>query len=149
MHKDIYFKVSKKCFTYSTSWVFRHFKEGLFSFMLYLSYYKILYFCGFIMWKSKNCSFEKNLYTSPRINGLSLISSIIEKCEKRYEKHFEINIFYWSHSEISLYWIQSNELEKKWKQGVENRGGFFWCFFFYFKSWYYVSTKVNPVMFLH
>ena len=52
-------------------------------------------------------------------------SSIIEKCEKRYKKYFEINIFYWSHSEISLYWIQSNELEKKWKQGVENRGGFF------------------------
>ena len=101
-----------------------------------------MYFCEFIMWKNKSCSFEENFYTLPRIIELCFIGKIIENVKKTFNKNFEItNIFYWSDSEIFICWIQS--IEKGWEQRVENRVNFIRNFADY-KSWYYASRNVNP-----
>ena len=70
-----------------------------------------------------------------------LLAKLLKNVKNAINKNFETtNIFYWSDAEISLYWIQS--IEKEWEQWVENRVNFVRNFTDY-KSWYYVSTKVN------
>ena len=83
----------------------------------------------------------------PRLEllGCVLLAKLLKNVKNAIKNKHEItNTFYWSDSEISLYWIRS--IEKEWKQWVENRVNFIRNFTDY-KSWYYVSTKVNPADF--
>ena len=101
-----------------------------------------MYFFEFTMLKSRSCTFEEISTSHLELLSSDLLAKLLKNVKKAINKNFETaNIFYWSDAEISLYWIQSTE--KEWEQWVENRVNFVRNFTDY-KSWYYVSTKVNP-----
>ena len=143
MYQDIYFIVSKKMFYVLNFMVFVTVRWKLIQFyVIFELLLKRVFFVNLLCGKAKVAPLKKT--SIPRLELLScvLLAKLLRNVKNAINKNFErANIFYWRDSETSLYWIWS--IEKEWKQWVENRVNFIRNFIDY-KSWYYVSTKVNP-----
>ena len=98
-------------------------------------------FVNLLYGKAKVAPLKKISILRLELLSCVLLANLLKNVKNAINENFEItNIFYWSDSEISLYWIRS--IEKEWKQWVENKVNFIRNLTDY-KSWYYVSTKVN------